>query len=76
MHMKKNITLSVDNRLIEQARRQAAMENRSLNDLFREWLAIYVAKPAASEQYNALMQRLEHVQTDQTYSREEMNDRR
>ena len=52
------------------------MENRSLNDLFREWLAIYVAKPAASEQYNALMQRLEHVQTDQTYSREEMNDRR
>ncbi len=74
--MKKNITLSVENALIEQARRQAAQENRTLNDLFREWLTIYVAKPVASEQYTLLMERLSHVRTDHPFTREEMNERR
>ena len=73
--MKKNITLSVENVLIEQARRQAAQENRTINDLFREWLTIYVAKPAASEQYNVLMERLSHVRNDHPFTREEMNER-
>jgi hypothetical protein len=33
--MNKNITLSADEALIQQARRRAMQENRTLNDLFR-----------------------------------------
>ena len=75
MRMKKNITLSVDNRLIEQARRQATTENTTLNELFRQWLAQYVAQPAAAERYTALMERLSYIDAGRKFSREEMNER-
>ena len=74
--MMKNITLSADESLIQQARRLANNENKTLNELFRDWLARYVAQPGASEQYLALMRNLDHVQAGQTFSREEMNERR
>ncbi len=41
--MLKNITLSADEALIREARRQAALQNTSLNALFREWLEQYPA---------------------------------
>ncbi len=71
----KNITLSADETLIQQARRRATNENSSLNELFREWLARYVAQPLASEQYEELMNRLTHINAGQSFSREEMNER-
>lgn len=74
--MLKNITLSADESLIQQARRLANSENKSLNDLFREWLSRYVAQPGAEEQYLNLMSQLNHVQSEQSFSREEMNERR
>lgn len=72
----RNITLSADDVLIEEARRRAARENTSLNELFREWLARYVAQPYAAEQYGALMDRLAHVNAGATFTRDEMNERR
>ena len=72
----KNITLSADEGLIEEARRQAAQQNTSLNKLFRQWLAQYVAKPYAADQYNDLMDKLAHVKAGRTFNREEMNERR
>ena len=42
--MLKNITLSADEALIREARRQAALHNTTLNALFREWLNQYVAQ--------------------------------
>lgn len=74
--MTKNITLSADEALIEQARRRAVQENTSLNELFREWLAQYVSQSDASEQYAALMAQLAHVKAGRQFSREEMNERR
>ena len=71
----KNITLSADEYLIQQARQRAASENRSLNDLFREWLAQYVAQPYAAEKYNDLMAQLNHVQAGGSFTRDEMNER-
>lgn len=73
--MMKNITLSADEALIEQARRQAAAENTTLNELFRQWLAQYVARPEAVERYRTLMARLSHVRAGRKYSRDEMNER-
>jgi hypothetical protein len=74
--MSKNITLSADEALIQQARRRATAENKTLNDLFRQWLARYVAQPSAAERYDALMARLDHVRAGRKFSREEANERR
>ena len=44
----KNVTLSADERLIRQARERARREKKTLNAVFREWLARYVdQEPAA-----------------------------
>jgi hypothetical protein len=74
--MIKNITLSAEEALIQQARRRAAAENQTLNELFRQWLERYVAQPSAAEQYEVLMKRLGHVNAGRKFSREEMNERR
>lgn len=74
--MVKNITLSADDSLIQLARRRASAENVTLNELFRRWLEQYVAQTMAPDQYMALMDRLDHVQAERKFSREEMNERR
>lgn len=72
----KNITFSADDALIEQARRQAVLENTTLNELFRMWLERYVTQPAAAENYAALMEQLTHVRAGRHFTREELNERR
>ena len=73
--MMKNITFSADETLIQQARRRAAVENKTLNELFRAWLEQYVTQPSAADGYQALMEKLAHVQSGRTFDREEMNER-
>ena len=74
--MMKNITLSADETLIEQARKRAVVENTTLNNLFRAWLARYASQPAAADQYEQMMTRLGYVQPGRKFSREDMNERR
>ncbi len=78
--MLKNITLSADEALIREARRQAALHNTTLNELFRAWLEQFViqdeaARAAALRQYEELMERL-GPRFVRKYTREEMNERR
>ncbi len=73
--MKKNITLTAESNTIELARRRASTENTTVNELFRSWLDRYVAQPAASDAYDALMTRFSHVNAGQHFSRDEMNER-
>jgi len=40
----KNITLSTDERLIEQARLLAKSQHKTLNAMFREWLEQFTAR--------------------------------
>ena len=72
----KNITLSADEGVLQQARRRAGAEHRTMNDMFRQWLDQYVSQPAASETYDAVMKRLEHVSAGRKFSREQMHERR
>ncbi len=80
--MLKNITFSADETLIREARRQAALQNTTLNQLFREWLERYVvqqdseARQQAIARYDALMRRLAHVNAGRKFTREELNERR
>jgi hypothetical protein len=71
----KNITLSADPSLIEQARAIARSRNRTLNDEFRDWLAGYTAQSGAAPAFHSLMARLKHVKPGRTFTREEMNER-
>lgn len=72
----KNITFSADQTDIEEAREEAREQNKTLNDLFREWLKTVAGRKARAREYRALMDRLRHVNAGRKFTREEMNERR
>jgi hypothetical protein len=72
----KNITLSADEGLIRQARRRAAIEHRSLNEAFRQWMTGYVVSGTNEQTYDQLMQRLDYARAAGPFTREAMNERR
>jgi hypothetical protein len=71
----KNITLSADEEVIEQARLVARMQRKTLNAAFRDWLTQYAAQSGNSGEYLELMKRLGHVRAPRHFSRGEMNER-
>jgi len=71
----KNITLSADETLIEQARLVAQARHTTLNSAFREWLEQYAAHSGGGAAVDALMRRLRHVRSAGPYTRDEMNER-
>jgi hypothetical protein len=71
----KNVTLSADNSLIEQARLVAKSEHKTLNAAFREWLKQYAARAGSGPAFDDLMSRLRDVRPGRRFTREEMNER-
>jgi hypothetical protein len=71
----KNVTLSADEELIEQARLVARAQRKTLNAAFREWLLQYTAQSGNVQEVDSLMQRLRHVNAGRRFTREEMNER-
>lgn len=71
----KNVTLSADEALIEQARLVAQSRHTTLNAAFREWLEQYASQAGGGAAVDALMRRLRHVRASGPYSRGEMNER-
>jgi hypothetical protein len=71
----KNVTLSADEALIEQARLVAKSQHKTLNAAFREWLQRYAAEAGSGAAYDALMRRLKDVQPGRHFTRDEMNER-
>jgi hypothetical protein len=57
----KNVTLSADADLIEQARLVARAQHKTLNAAFQEWLQQYAAQSGSAQEVDALMKRLRHV---------------
>ena len=73
--MLRNITLSADPELIDQAREIAKANNTTLNNEFRIWLSQYVKPSEARENYHAIMEKLSYYQPEKTLTRDEMNER-
>ena len=73
--MIRNITLSADEIVINQARKKAEQEETSLNKLFREWISKYVNRDKVSSNYDSLMESLTTVNPGKKFTREEMNER-
>ncbi len=72
----KNITLSADERLIEEAREKARRQNTTLNEQFRAWLADYVGRRERAERALHTIDELRKtVQLRGPYTRDEMNER-
>jgi len=72
----KNITLSADENLIEQARKAAADQHTTLNAAFREWLEQYSGRARWLQEYDALMERTrKYMMVDRKYTRDELNER-
>ena len=71
----KNVTLSADADLIEQARLVARTQHKTLNSAFREWLQQYAAQPGSAQEVDSLMKRLSHVLAGRHFTRDEMNER-
>ena len=74
----KNIALSADEGLIEEARRIAASRSTTLNAEFRLWLADYVGRRRQAEKAMATIHELQKVihTGGRKFTREEMNERR
>lgn len=71
----KNITLSADEKIIEQARRKATAQGKSLNDEFRRWLKDYAASKQTVAAFDRLVADGPQFTSKRTYSRAEMNER-
>ena len=71
----KNITLSADEDLIEQARLAARAQRKTLNAAFREWLVQFTAQAGNGQEVDALLRRLRHIDAGRRFSRDEMNER-
>ncbi|MBZ5631236.1 MAG: hypothetical protein LAO06_20475 [Acidobacteriia bacterium] len=71
----KNVTLSADEELIEQARLVARSRRKTLNAAFREWLLQYTAQSGTGQDVESLMKRLRHVSAGRRFTRDEMTER-
>ena len=71
----KNITFKADDALIEKARIKAKQENRSLNDVFNEWLKVYIYPFEHGKDYQTIMNNLSYAKSNRTFSRDELNER-
>jgi hypothetical protein len=71
----KNITLSADEHLIEQARQVARSKHKTLNQEFRDWLQTYIRPTNPTEDFDELMKRVSYVRIGRKFTREEMNER-
>ena len=71
----KNITLSAEAALIEQAHLVVQAQHKTLNAAFREWLEQYAAQAGGGAAVDALMRRLRHVRSAGAVHRDEMNER-
>jgi len=71
----KNVTLSADENLLEQARLIARSQHKTLNAAFREWLIHYTSQAGVGQDFDSLMARLKNVRAGRRFTRDEMNAR-
>ncbi|MCX6591865.1 MAG: hypothetical protein NTZ56_10095 [Acidobacteria bacterium] len=71
----KNITLSADEAVIQQARDRAARDGSTINAEFRKWLMEYTKGEDRAAAFDALIKRLDYVEIGRKFTRDEMNER-
>ena len=75
--MGKNITFTVDARLIDEARAAARADNSSLSEQFRLWLEQYARQRRAANALSVVAQLQQRIDTSgRKFTRAELNERR
>lgn len=73
--MLKNITLSAEEKIIENARKKANLNHTTLNELFRQWLAGYIREKNLSNDLDAFLMKTDYAAPGRSFSRDELNER-
>ena len=71
----KNVTLSADERLIEQARIAAAERHTTLNAMFRDWLEDVAGRERRVRAFSEIIERTKYVDVGRKFTRDELNER-
>lgn len=71
----KNVTFKADEKILQKARIRAKEENTSLNEIFNNWLEVFVKNKQNAKDYDLLMKNLNYVSSGQKFSRSELNER-
>ena len=71
----KNITLSAEGELIQQAREVAVRRKTTLNQLFRDWLAEVVGQKDREKSLEQIWKKTGYAEAGRKFTREEMNAR-
>ncbi|MBI2689228.1 MAG: hypothetical protein HYX27_23235 [Acidobacteria bacterium] len=75
--MLRNITFSVDEAIIAQAREAAKVEGTTLNELVRDWIRSYAGKNERRQKMEHAFEILKDLDTSgPKMTRDEMNERR
>jgi len=73
----KKITFSADEEVIAKARETAAADGKTLNEIFREWLAHYAGREERRKAIEAFFETNADLNLGgRKFTREEMNERR
>ena len=70
-----NITFSADEKQIKEARLQAASQNTTLNQLFRDWLKQQANRRQKVEDLKKFLDKGPYFTSKRKLTREEMNER-
>lgn len=71
----KNVTFKADEKILQKARIRAKEENTSLNEIFNNWLEVFVKNKQNAKDYDLLMKNLNYVSSGRKFSRSELNER-
>lgn len=71
----RNITLSAEGELIQQAREVAIRRKTTLNQLFRDWLAEVVGQKEREQSLEQIWEKTAYAESGGRFNREEMNAR-
>lgn len=71
----KNITLSAEGELIQQAREVAVRRKTTLNQLFRDWLAEVVGQKDREKSLEQIWKKTGYAEAGGKFNRDEMNAR-
>ena len=71
----RNITLSAEGELIQQAREVAIRRKTTLNQLFRDWLAEVVGQKQREQSLEQIWKKTAYAESGGRFNREEMNAR-
>ncbi len=71
----RRITFSADPKVIERARRLARLNNTTLDEAFRTWLAGYAKPLETGEEIENFLDRFKHFRAGRMPTRDELNQR-